>query len=254
MSTPTPFLIDERNRPFVQGLAARPPAAADGRMGAGCMVAFFIPFVLAGMVMLSLTFSSWASWLSFQANARPATAVVTGKVIDDGGEDTAYYLDYRYTTSDDRRFDGRASVSRDRYNALVVGEPLSIEYLSDDPATSRVAAENHLGMPLFLTAFSLFWNGFILVVIYVIISRGRYERQLRAEGQLAPAEIIDYTAYLDSDNDLNVAIEYRLRAPDGHTVSGRYERVRNELKGAPAPACPTPAAALYIDERTHMLL
>lgn len=249
----TPFLLDERNRPFVQGAGAR-PAPIPGRDKIGCLYVALVPFVLAGMFLLAFTLANWSTWLRFRAEGVAATAVVTGRAIDDGGDDTAYYVEYRYVTPDGRSFDRRDSVSRARYSQVIVGQHLAIEYLGGDPGSARLADENHLGFPLLLTAFSLAWNGFVLFVISVMAGGLLRERRLRARGRLVAAEILSYRADLDSDRDLTVNIAYRLISPDGLPISGRYRDTRNDLKGRDAPTCPAPAAALYIDERTHMLL
>jgi hypothetical protein len=249
----TPFLLDERNRPFVQGLSARPPANNSG-IAMGCIVLFLIPFVLAGLFILVFTVSTWATWLSFSSNARPAIGLVTGKEIDDDGEDTTYYVEYSYSASGDRTFSGRASVNHESYNQLAKGEQIAVEYLANNQSSSRLAGENHIAMPLFLTAFSLIWNGFIGVVFTAIIGGARKARRLRAEGQLRPAEIISYKAELDSDDDLMVSLEYRLITPEGRAILGKDRGTRNLLKGKPEPVCPAPAAALYIDEKIHELL
>jgi hypothetical protein len=71
--TSTPFLLDERSRPFVQGLTARPPAM-QGDPALGCLLIFGIPFILAGIFMLAYTGSTWLTWLNFSLHAQPATA------------------------------------------------------------------------------------------------------------------------------------------------------------------------------------
>jgi hypothetical protein len=249
----TPFLLDERNHAFVQGQIARPPANT-GRVAIGCFTIFLIPFVLAGLGMLAFTVYTWSTWFSFSFNAQPATAVVTAKEIDDDGEDTSYSIEYRYSTPNDRTFNGRASVSRDRYSQMGEGQQIAIEYLSNSQSSSRLADENHIGMPLFITAFSVIWNGFIGLVFTAMIAGAWRAHRLRSQGQLRPAEIISYKAELDSDDDLMVTLEYRLISPDGRVILGKDRGTRNLRKGKPEPVCPAPAAALYIDEKTHELL
>lgn len=220
----------------------------------GCGLALFSPFVLAGLFILIFTGATWLDWIRFSADARQTMAVVIGKTVDNTGDDTAYFIEYRYVTPEDRSFDGRVSLSHEHYNDLIEGQRVAVEYMGGDPSSSRLADENHLAMPLFLTAFSLIWNGFIGVVLTSLVRGVRRARWMRDEGRLVPAEILSYTAATDSDNDLVVTGEYRLITPEGLAISGRYKSVRNDLKGAPLPTCPLLAAALYIDERTHDLL
>jgi hypothetical protein len=248
-----PFLLDERNRPFVQGISARPAALKSG-LPVGLLLLFGLPFVLSGLFILPFTGGEWLTWLNFSRYARPVTAVVTEKAAERSSKDPAYYIAYRYSTPDGRTYGGQSLVSLDRYNSLARGQPISVEYLADSQGTSRLAEENHLIRPLFMTFFCLVGNGFVGMWAVWLARAVRQAQRLRAEGQLRPAEIISYTTRHRRRNSVPVKIEYQLVAPDGRVILGTCRVLRDDPVGVQQLACPAPAAALYIDEDTHALL
>lgn len=254
MTTSTPFLLDERNRPFVQGDSAR-PVALTSEAPIIFVLLFCIPFVLAGLISVSFMGGAWLTWLSFSRDAQPATAIVTEKTTGYPSKSTIYYVAYRYSTPDGHAFTGKGQVSRKRYDSLSAGRQISVEYLANSPATSRLAGEDHLMKPLILTVFCLLWNGFIGTLVAWLARALRQARRLRAEGRLRPAEIIRYTTRRHGSKDrIVVRIVYRLVSPEGRAILGDARGIRNIYTCGPAPTCPAPAAVLYIDAKTHALL
>lgn len=99
-------------------------------------------FLVAGLVLTLI--GAGMAWQQgrFASDGLTAQGVVLGKTIRqaDAGENrsTEYHVRYRFANSDGAPVDASDQVSFDRWEALVEGGPVTIEYLAGDPGLSRV--------------------------------------------------------------------------------------------------------------------
>jgi hypothetical protein len=250
----TPFVLDQRNRDYVLGAGPRPKTSGSAMVFG---LAFVSIFVGVGLFILATAGYEWYDSYRFGTAAVAGDAKVEGTSVstDSDGDDT-YYVSYSYAVTvngDPAAHIGQASIGAEEYGRLNPGDRLAIVYLRDEPGRSRLANVGAV-RPLFLTGFGLIWtalSGFMFAGMGMALQRQRLVEQ---RGQLVPAMITDYATRVDSDDDLIVSVTYEFYSPAGRRLSGSTQRVRNDLKGQPAPALPCPGAVLYVDERIHSLL
>lgn len=252
------FLLNQRNRSFIEGRAQR-PVSPTGLPG--CIALFLVPFLICGAFTVWLAFDSWYRLVGFAVAPRSTEAMIIDKGIspDDEGDDDPYLV-YRYSAQEADgagRYTDRAYVSWGDYEAFSPEDVLTVEYIAYSPHLSRVAGatgRSGLGEAAFATFFTLFWNG-ITVPMFILTLRSRARsRRLRREGRLVHGTLTRYETSTDSDNDLSVKIAYSFMAPNGQWITGVDDQIRNELRNKPAPPAGTPLAVLYVDEKTHSLL
>lgn len=100
-------------------------------------------FLVAGLLLTLI--GAGMAWNEgrFAADGVAADGVVLGRTIRqaDASENrsTEYRVSYRFTTSDGRVIDAGDDISLDRWEMLVDGGPITVEYLAADPAQNRAA-------------------------------------------------------------------------------------------------------------------
>lgn len=250
------FLLNPRNREFIEGRTRRPIIATSMP---GCVVLFLVPFLLAGALTFWLTLDAWYRVAGFAVAARTAEATVVAKGVEPDSEgDDDPYLDYRYSAEQNgtlTRHAGRAYVSWSDYQEYEPEDTLTIEYIAYSPGISRPAnAAQGLGEAGFLTVFTLFWNG-VTIPTFVFMLRNKIAvARLGRDGTLLRGVVTAYKTSTDSDNDLWVELTYSFLTPQGQQLSGVAKNINNALRTTPAPPPGTPVAVLYLNAKTHTLL
>jgi uncharacterized protein DUF3592 len=111
------------------------------------------------------------------ANGQITTGVVQSKQrIDGGGESpTTYHLRYSFEDGSGRERAGSAGVEESMYERVSVGDRLPIQYLADQPQTSRIFGAFNPGIveALALTALGLMY--------FLFLGPQRWLRELRGK-------------------------------------------------------------------------
>jgi hypothetical protein len=139
-------------------------------------------FVDAGAVLTALVFLVPVGLLLAQeqrlsTDSQIATGVVQGKAHVAGGNDSSpdYYVLYSVTDASGREHAGRKLIEYSLYEKVSPGDPLSIQYLVDEPDTSRIAGAYNPTIPeaLALAAVGL--------VFFYFLGPQRWLRELRGK-------------------------------------------------------------------------
>ena len=103
-------------------------------------------FVDAGAILTALVFLVPVVWLLVQehrlsTDGMTATGVVRSKALVRGGNEnpSEYYVAYGFEDASGTEHTGTTSVDDTVYDRVSLGEALPIEYLADQPQTSRIA-------------------------------------------------------------------------------------------------------------------
>jgi hypothetical protein len=238
------FLLDRQNKPLLLGKPRR-GAAAFG---------LFPVLVLAGMLLIGSIFIVVTIREFYRYTMLTSGLVTSGEVTDrdlyvtDGV--SSYVLDVRYQVAD-AGYTLRENVSESVYERTEIGSRIEILYAPADPALAKVNGTND--PPWLWGVFVVCWNGLILTIfVSVLAHRNRVSRLLR-KGHLIYGEVIRATSTLDSDNDVQVTVEYGFAAPGTRDwLTGKQTATRNDLRDL-LPERGTPVAILYLDAQTHML-
>jgi hypothetical protein len=99
-----------------------------------------------GAVFTAFVFLVPVAWALVQeqrlaTDGQITTGVVQKKVYVRGGNDSSpdYYVWYSFTDASDREHTGRVLVDDSVYDKVSPGDLLPIQYLADEPGTSRIA-------------------------------------------------------------------------------------------------------------------
>lgn len=177
-----------------------------------------------------------------------AVAVVTDRDIRtetrrDGDRVTRYYVTYRFNPTPDQTVTSRQSVSRTTYNALEVGQSVTVRYLPSDPGANQLASEGSgrgggmifglLGLLMLLTGGGIAW----------VLLRGKLSAIRAARwGEVREAQVLDHQI---TNTMVNGRAQYRYRWID----AARHEGQSTMMDYSRLPA-PGTVVRVYIDPRT----
>jgi hypothetical protein len=246
------WYFNEAWRPYVEDKTDTPPKTATG----GCFLNLFtVMFLGFGLLAMGAALAEQFTRRQLNMTGIIATATITRLDIETDDEGTSYSVTYQYVVSD-QVYTSSTSLTREFYNILSVGQPIEIRYLPNEPATSRLT----------IVVANVEWLPFVLGAAFVLIGGGvnflvgqadKDQKALRATGQLVVGEITNFSISRDSDNDLVVKYDYRLRRPDGTIFSskpGRNSETRNDLANHPKPTPGTRVVGLYLSDKNHLIL
>jgi hypothetical protein len=137
-------------------------------------------FVDAGAVFTLFVFLLPVWWTSAQderlsTNGETTTGVVQKKIYVRGGNDSSpdYYVEYSFADAAGREHRARKLVESSLYEKLSPEDPLPIQYLVDDPGTSRIVGAYG---PSISEAVALAGMG---LVVFYFLGPLRWLRELR---------------------------------------------------------------------------
>jgi len=251
-SSPTSFLINPKNEPFLRGKAKRPKSLKNG--GFGCVSIFMLPFVVVGLFIIALTAKELNDYQTLRDEGIVTTGTMHARSISTSDDDTTYYLSYSFSFRE-RRYDKTQSVSQKRYDAFERGGSIEVLFSPNNPELAKIADTNTPYMPIFLGIFSICWNAFILFFLYSGISTIRRNNKLMKKGQLINGELVDFSGKKDSDGDYQVKVTCRFVSPTtGETIVAERKYQSNALKNAPAPLNGATLSIMYVDDKLWEVL
>jgi hypothetical protein len=247
------FYLYPANQKFVEGKTKRVASSYGGFSNFGCMILFFIPFILVG-----IGFMGYAIYETYKATVLQSAGITTqgqfiNRRISEDDDSTSYYVTYRFNHQN-QAYTHEQSVNYGLYNeAGETGARVKVVYLPGNPSISAIAGENKL--PLAFLGFGLCWNVFVIPVVFFTIRNYRRTRFLAQNGRVIYGQITGASADTDSDGDLRLKIVYRFTTPETRqSISKTETATRNDLKSKPLPPMGTPVAILYSDPRQFQLL
>jgi hypothetical protein len=244
------FFLEPEAERFVRGETDRLPIN-------GCMLLALIPFVLAGLLILTLSVAQLAQ-ISYYRSSKWAETEGTyvGKDEIAGSNGSAdYTVSFRFVV-DDKVYVAEESVGQQIHDRAVDGDALRVYYRRGDPSVASTRPiSGRGGPPLGLICGNLFWWAIVLGLGYYVLKPVYKQRRLAQEGTLIRGEVIHSSSYKDSDNDFRLMAEIRFRSPQtGNWIHKKYRVTRNDLAGKPLPRPGTLVHVLYIDDRTFQAL
>jgi hypothetical protein len=114
--------------------------------------------------------------------ARVAEGMVLNKWISrrrgsQRGENTNYWVGYRFTAKNGVLVKGEAQVSRARWDQLVEREPVQVMYLPDEPGTHRIEGETSTWvLPLVFTGLGFTFASIGGVIVFKGLAGARRQR------------------------------------------------------------------------------
>ncbi len=249
-SEPEVFLLNPGNRAFVAGQSRRLAPASYG-----CVLLFFIPFLLVGFLFLAFGIKSLYEWQQLTTEG----VTTRGKFIDrristDSDNDTTYSVTFQFGL-DNHTYIVEQSVDSGTYSRAETGTVVDVVYVPDNPELARIAGTETSPGDAFVLVFSLCWNGFVWLVVLATVSSWRKMRALQRSGQITRGEVVACKGRSSSKGRYVITVQYRFSPPDGGAmISDKKTETRNDLRGQALPAQGTPLAILYRDRKTYTAL
>lgn len=192
-----------------------PPRRVHGRLGGGIWGTrlFIMPHMLIGigaagyLIFLLL-------WRLFGADL-PATVMDT-KVSHSSKHGDTYYLNYRFESGGETRFDSGA-VSWSLYqlyqNKNQTNPPVTVHYLGIGPLHHSALREGQSlwGEIGFLTLWACFWNGILSIFVYQIWVKPLRTRMLFKYGESTPGTLLRKRA--NTGKSTTYYVSYRFNDP-----------------------------------------
>lgn len=249
-----PFLLNPKNRDFVQG---RGPKA--GSFGFGCTTAFCVVFLLFGIPFFGFAAREWYVWARLHHEGAKIQATVVRATHSSDSDGDSYHLEYRFEL---RGPDGvevyrqEHQSSQREYNRIKVGGPIGVIYARSNPAISRSVDAPWQGIwPLLgITAFLAVWSAFPFVLLTATMRARRRERLRLGHGQVLPGQIVHVRQITDSDGDESLEIDYVFTMPDGRRHQTTAAAIRNDLRGKALPEVGAPVRILFASAENFELL
>jgi hypothetical protein len=190
----------------------------------GCVAIFFLPFVCAGIFVLSSTIDETAAceW----------GREVDGRVLqlsDYEEEDSGYSVTYAYRL-DDREYTNRSSVAYDSRNVFTPGNIVSVKVSpflpgrrSVLPDSGRIKGRLTLGW-----VWSLGWNGILAAILGAVTYARRLSRRLIETGIPVVGIITDKKKAIHSDSTVFTVNYEFLASGSNATLEGEEKVVQSE--------------------------
>jgi hypothetical protein len=242
------FYLEPEAANFVHGHATSLPT---GQLG--CISVILIPIILMGLVALYLSARDWSRTYALRSGSAVTAGTVVDREIDDSGDDTDYYVTYRFAV-DDHAYEVTELVSASTYNTTAMGEALTVRYVVRDPDIATIGTPTYFRV-LMTTCFGLVWTA-VSVGLGAFFFRNQIKRRrLAREGKLIDGTIVSSSSSTDGDGDFTLKTQVRFRSPrTGEWIFQNYRHGRNDLKRKPLPGPGTLVHVLYIDDRTFEAL
>jgi hypothetical protein len=138
--------------------------------GLGCLLLFFLPFILVGICTLVWSISEAVNFRQLSDSGVVVDGMIEGRRVSEGDETTSYYIAYRFDHNG-ITYRGEQSVDWALYNGVEAGVPTQVLYLPDNPGVSRLAGHND--PPTFLFIFAIIWNVFVWAVLIGLFFNAR---------------------------------------------------------------------------------
>ncbi len=242
-----PFLLNPSNAPLVE--QERERRARRRKVGRWTFVAGAV-LLLVVAVLWGVLVPFWVRWFDYERNGVSVPGTVERRVQ---AGDNDYRLRYRYTVNN-ADYEAEQRVTREEFDRLAEGTPVTVIVLPDDPASPWLAANTPEGwLRNWLTALVAALTLLALLLMLSAILRRR--RALRIEapailtGQLLACEGVE-----DDDGDFKVRVSFRFRSPSGQTLTGQARQIRNDLRTRPLPPAGAPVAIYYRHDRSYRML
>jgi hypothetical protein len=242
------FYLNPEAANFVRGHATSLP------MGhITCVSVILIPIMLMGLVILFFSARDWTRTLALRTGSSVTTGTVVSREKDDSGDDTDYYVTYRFVV-DDHRYEVTELVSASAFNSAVESEPLTVRYVMRNPEIATIGSASFFRAML-TGGFGLIWCAVSFGLGYVFYRTRLKRRRLARDGQLIDGSIVSSSGRTDSDGDFTLKTEVRFRSPrTGKWIYQNYRHARNDLKRRELPGPGTLVHVLYIDDKTFEAL
>ncbi|MBI3724798.1 DUF3592 domain-containing protein [bacterium] len=239
------FLLYPENEAFAKGEPGARPRVDAGENG--CLALFLLPFVVAGVVIVVLAARElWTTALLETRGVEAAARVLSREVVQDDG--ASYCVTYAFSPGE-AELTRRESVSEKFYGEHFEGAGLTVCYLPDDPAVSRISPIS-LVPALLVAVFALFWSALVGGLFFATGRALVRARRLVRAGRLVPGRVLSCASW-DSEGDLWIKLRYELESPSGFTVAGDIRRRVDQLKGRPLPRPGDPISICYASDRVH---
>ncbi len=249
-----PFLMQPRNQKFLRGEARYPAFPSRSQF---ILVGVFL---LVGVVLLVLA----ATDLITDERLQQAGVTTQGTVIKrriSSGKNTNYYITYRFKAtaqgSEPVFYAHEQQVSSASYNSHPEQTSVSVAYLKDDPATSKLTGkdtdDSARNSMLF---FGAIWLTMTIVLLVVTVRPILQDRWLAQRGEIIEGQLVKCSGRMTGGKGsyYKLTADYQFCTPDGRTVFGKQNASRNDLRRSTLPAPNTPVAVLYVDDQHHKLL
>ena len=120
-----------------------------------------LAIILPGIVTAVLAIQMWHEFQALSQAGITTQGTVTDLSESSDADGTSYYVHYRFVANDHFYIESD-SVSYDDYKTLELGQQVTIRYAANDPTVSHFGAQDSPLTAIFLTLFSLVWNGFLV--------------------------------------------------------------------------------------------
>ncbi|XSG77761.1 DUF3592 domain-containing protein [Herpetosiphon llansteffanensis] len=247
-----PFLLNPKNAAVV----TRQKPYGSGTF-VGFMLLFSIPFLLVGCIALGFLLRDIGDTQAL-INGDDTQATITQLRAEDNGDDTSYFVDYRFDVpinGNSRTVESSHIINQETYNTLSEGATVLVRYDPANPEVSKLSElvnwNNVLIQLAFAVMFGLFGG---LALIFFVIRPWRLTKALRARGQMLPGQIINASAEKDGDGDWNLEVKYYFVSPHGVGITKTQSAIRNDLRNTAPPPANTPIVVMYADEGNFTLL
>jgi hypothetical protein len=261
MDRPEPFVLNPDNRPLLEeGAPTSALASSSNRTMIQVMSFVLILGVLFTGLMLAVAASEWTTWAALRDSGVQTEATITGRHIDDSGDNTSYYVSYTYqhipADGDPRTYHHEERVNSATYDSAEQGRRVAALYTPDDP--ERVTIDVRLEQPW----FGVVGAGFFLVLFIAVPGAGIFmerrhaqiAQRLRESSSMLPGEVVKCTGNA-ADDDYYVRLTYRFQSPtSGKTIQHAQRLQRNDMGDDSLPAPGTPVVVLYRDDKTFQVL
>lgn len=202
-------------------------------------------FLIAGLLALLIGAGMLWQESRFAGEAVEAQGTVLGKTLNRATSDrgTEYFVQYRFTDSVGVTRDASDRLDFGQWDALVEGEPLTVQYLATDPATNRVARDDWLIAAITL-AVGLLAAGIGVAVAIPGLRGFRRDRRLWSSGTPVAATV---TGVEQSNVRFNGRYMWHVRYRYRDAAGTQHEGKSNFLSEGEAHSFEvgTPAAVRY---------
>jgi uncharacterized protein DUF3592 len=189
-----------------------------------------------GGIFLAIGWSLIRQAEQYQREGRQSTGVVLTKAIEratrtgsNQRSETKYTVTYRFTAEDGRSFEGRQGVSVATWDRLREKEPIQIEYVASNPATSRVAGESSATLEYIFAAIG-FVAAFIGALVFArSLNAAKARARIWTQGTQADATVaaVEETNFRVNRRPMWV-VRYQYRDHSGQTHDGTSDYLAAE--------------------------
>jgi hypothetical protein len=225
----------------------------------GTNIRLLISITILGLLCSALGVGMTAFTLNERAvqEALSKNGVTKIATVTDGhkttGRSTTYYLTYSYdvdVNGQTTAFSNEETVSASLYDSTAIGAHVSIRYLPDDPATSRLLDEDSNNTFLIVIGVAFIIGG--LFLIFSFARQYRRDRILERDGQIISGSITK-SSISGVGNKRQLHIQYQFLSPLGTELEGKQSERRRDVQIESIPPG-TKVAVVYHDDKTFRLL